>query len=1678
MKNSQRDRLAEPHAPATSTTQGSRTNSRDPRVRDLELTRIAINDEPWPYYGKYVPTIDNNTRVPLEQTNCDKRKQLIELYKEILDLIKKNKAKITPPVLVNKEPKETILVSVPSESQVQQRTAKERVHSSDGGTTKVQVDEKVVTGRLSVNRVTTTSVESDTVQHHSRGSHINALNTLTEKDTSYSDPNFISPLDALPSKRSTELSHKDQQSVIGSSPIPTDSDGDLNSDPMSLISDAELTSGTENTGLTSSSYMDENVYTDSDTLEETHQENRSLTDASSTGDSNIETYDQDGLTPHFDNVEIRSSIAPSNRDSLSPTSSIAPSHTDTLSSNASAISSTLKSREGNTTESSNDIQRHDDISSDNETMVDMSSLQKGAESSNEDCPVSTSSAPLENSIVKNNIERSETASRSPVLSHKSLQSTPLSSLQESHSIPKEMSDGTPDSLSVCDNQHTDQEHVSDSETWSISSYSETPSVEYENSIKRLNTQGQPMTEQKRHMMDVLLLLLENVPILKDLPKERLYDLLPYFKLQSYPPRAAIILAGEKPRYFYILASGTVSAYSYEGFDKPNRLLRKYLNTDYFGELSLMNKRACTSYIIAESHVTLQAMSGRNFLKHLSDLFPQFRERALAEYGSDHTNAPSIVGAPGYTKAFEEFADVAKFMSTVPILSKIPNQETFVQMFGYKKLAEGEVVAESISDLRDFCVVYQGKLIAQLNDSEDSDSRNFAILGPTSFIGGVPFMHPQVVQTMDAASLVANGDTILFTLDGTLFKERCKSSITHVCDYIEKYFLDKLQERELLQGVENLSARLGQTTHPESASLTSTPEHSSIDSFIDDSSEDDLISDEESPTLGSSVHSRSEASPSLSSSIVDMNSENQQETDSDRSSALTVATDVESVASHKEPLESHTATSELCSISSTISDATPENTKEPSSMQSDSFESSGMSELSDTASLSSSKITDEQSDKLSQSDDTSDHTSITIQESHLDVSDMSSFTDEVLTSSSASISKSLDTDDDSSSITSNVASETSILESIVKSKGNDKKKINEGNRGAARFVRNTKRVPTGIFTRGTKVACANRFNGPETTIVFSEESPSDTRGIANATLDNSDDLLSDGSESSDLSCSSDDIMGYYSDGDSAITPKSYGDDDLGAIKALLIATLRSKYPSLAAAFHSMDADNCGVVFRLRFYEFIDELCVASFDVADLPYLFDMLREPDREVMTMASLYTNSGEHVTNAREMYDRLKNVYGSARIAFEKQFGPLKMSSTCAETDFLIVSANVGVSEDEAKKIFKELDVCGNGYVTVMTMLKLMRGDWTVDVAIEKETTAVSSYNQILGYWQNDDYETFRKEFSNPYISVFDILDYGVDVSLVDSSWEEFTVLNKDLTGIERYMDSVIIPAVESNAYFKMLSVIQHRFIATLFAEHRQKGGTVILSPGDVDYPLYILLSGRVESTYTTYLYMESSTVNVEVGSWLDFDSFVQAQPATMTYKVGTGKSALFGHITRAIFNEAIAPMVEARSKRVPVISMFLSKVPCLEGLDHAEIERISCACVVRKRKIHETIFYEGDRPDWFYIVFDGFVDVKLPDVPEKAAMTLSTTALLGAEEATGKMSTYITTVVVNSPTVLLLGWPVIAFDSLFGSAMERITEAAQQVSIERTNILKQMLDESKKAPMKDTKTVSFLIDTPSSND
>uniref|UniRef100_A0A3B0N9M8 Cyclic nucleotide-binding domain containing protein, putative n=1 Tax=Theileria annulata TaxID=5874 RepID=A0A3B0N9M8_THEAN len=469
-------------------------------------------------------------------------------------------------------------------------------------------------------------------------------------------------------------------------------------------------------------------------------------------------------------------------------------------------------------------------------------------------------------------------------------------------------------------------------------------------------------------------------------------------------------------------------------------------------------------------------------------------------------------------------------------------------------------------------------------------------------------------------------------------------------------------------------------------------------------------------------------------------------------------------------------------------------------------------------------------------------------------------------------------------------------------------------------------------------------------------------------------------------------------------EEYDEEMILNIKNLFISTLKNKYKSIGASFNAMDLECTGMVTCEVFLSFIEKLGIGAIDHREQNLMFELLKEDNKDYITVASFYRFSGECVTTLDELNQHFISIFGSSRMAFERFFTTLTKATMCSRVDFEYILTQVGIPEKDANVLFDDLNVCKNDSVSVFTILKILVGDWDRETALEYEEKINTNFNRLLTYL-TPEADNFNSEFTRTLSSQF--FDQGLDCSLVNDSYEEFYI-DRELF----YFDE-LYSLISSRPEFSQVSLPQKRFIISLFniitfgpsaassdseedsnpseqcSEEDKMEQVDLICSNEYDVPLIALISGTADVSFEGITYPKH--VKFTGPSFPNYEQFIQsAQVYTTPEPIPTNKTPCNYNITVSnsqsksqgrenvvgimpltsfIYN--VVPLLNERSRRLPVMLQFLKTVPSFSVYTDEELDNIVVACTVRQFKLHETVIKTGEVPTHFYLIFNGSVTI-----------------------------------------------------------------------------------------------------------
>ncbi|KAL8453899.1 hypothetical protein Emed_000610 [Eimeria media] len=262
-----------------------------------------------------------------------------------------------------------------------------------------------------------------------------------------------------------------------------------------------------------------------------------------------------------------------------------------------------------------------------------------------------------------------------------------------------------------------------------------------------------LEEETTRMREECGLLLEAIPVLKDLPKERRQELCNRVTLEIYSPHQAIVLQGEAADKFYIVESGTVSIEIYIGCGKMQKI-SEMSSGSFFGEMSLIHHEPRTAYIIAltpvyvrklsRSHeVPVYALKAADFEELLGDSYEAFSEHAKKMYSQKTTQLTTAADTSSrVTEA--EIPEVLHLLSGVPVIKllTLDQLQELVRAFKVSNVGEREVVMHEGDPADKFYILLEGMVSVQKSPEPGKPRKEVAVVHSGEYLGEIAFLNNQ------------------------------------------------------------------------------------------------------------------------------------------------------------------------------------------------------------------------------------------------------------------------------------------------------------------------------------------------------------------------------------------------------------------------------------------------------------------------------------------------------------------------------------------------------------------------------------------------------------------------------------------------------------------------------------------------------------------------------------------------------------------------------------------------------------------------------------------------------------------------------------------------------------------------------------------------------------------------
>lgn len=200
-------------------------------------------------------------------------------------------------------------------------------------------------------------------------------------------------------------------------------------------------------------------------------------------------------------------------------------------------------------------------------------------------------------------------------------------------------------------------------------------------------------EEAYQILDVF----SRIEIFKDLPFERVKDLLLIVKKVNFRKGEFIIKKDTDPDYFYVIVSGNVSISGLGDSEIKDKI---YTTFEYFGEAAILNNEKRKADVIALTSVEAYAIDKASFLRLIQDTIVEVKMRQLAKVRNELSWK--------VIRSNQFFKDLSS--------SQITQLEQFFKM---KELKKGDLIIKSNEMQNYFYLLIEG--IVERDDGKKIDS---------------------------------------------------------------------------------------------------------------------------------------------------------------------------------------------------------------------------------------------------------------------------------------------------------------------------------------------------------------------------------------------------------------------------------------------------------------------------------------------------------------------------------------------------------------------------------------------------------------------------------------------------------------------------------------------------------------------------------------------------------------------------------------------------------------------------------------------------------------------------------------------------------------------------------------------------------------------------------------------
>ncbi|KEG03152.1 hypothetical protein YYE_02086 [Plasmodium vinckei vinckei] len=478
-------------------------------------------------------------------------------------------------------------------------------------------------------------------------------------------------------------------------------------------------------------------------------------------------------------------------------------------------------------------------------------------------------------------------------------------------------------------------------------------------------------------------------------------------------------------------------------------------------------------------------------------------------------------------------------------------------------------------------------------------------------------------------------------------------------------------------------------------------------------------------------------------------------------------------------------------------------------------------------------------------------------------------------------------------------------------------------------------------------------------------------------------------------------------------------------------IESEYSSIHQFYESIDKFNRGYIKYEDFLNSMNSINIINkiFDKEEkIENVFKHLCN-DMNILTPNNFYISIYKHKNiDKYELNLRLREIYSNSILGFKKNMVLKTVEDIVINyEDFENVCNQIGlIDKDNIQNIWNEINIMNEENIPLDIIINIINGELDIEESYEIYNNKKSLLNQVVNFFQGNNADLIK-------------MSTNVMECNILTNYEDPVIINKAHHKSYPNECNYIVKQLELDPNFKMLTLDQRKYFATLMDRNVASSGEIITKQNSDSSPIMLLFEGT--ANLITYTIFGIETVVREIKNDEIYGSSEVIADSVSDYEVKiNSNSAIIWTLKREHYNEKIKPMLEERQQNCIHILQVLKNVPILRYLPLEILDNISYSMKIEIHEPNHTIIKEGDYDDKFYIICKGLATV---DIPSKYTCNKLIISSLKKADYFGELSlinnTARTANVVLDTTSILFSLVSSEFNRLLSPYFDKFTNRAK---------------------------------------